>query len=193
VDFSFIQHVVTTSRTSIAVCKQALLPAALLLTLSNAIADRPRSISYMPDGSVKAYSESEYKNDKAVKTEVFDRSGRLEFVEYPIYNASGKFSGKKRIGPDSKPWPYEFPVYGSAALGGTAKVQDDIRQIESLLAKIGNEHPILEVVFINRHHVRVNTGVIKGPLNGHGRYYNLKKKNGVWIQPNKDKAVTWWA
>ena len=167
-DFGFIQHVVTTNRTSIVVYKPALLLITLLLSLPYAGAERPRSTSYMPDGRVKAYSESEYKNDRVVKTEVFDRSGRLEFVEYPIYNASGKCSGKKRIAPDGNPWPYEFPVYGAAALGGIAKVQDDIRKIETLLAEIGNEHPILEVVFLNRHHVRVNTGVIKGPLNGHG-------------------------
>lgn len=176
-----------------AVCKQALLLAALLLTLSNAVADRPRSTSYMPDGSVKAYSESEYRDGKMVKTEVFDRSGRPEFVEYPIYDARGKFLKNKRIDSDGNPWPYEFPVYGSAALGGIAKVQDDIRKIEALLAEIGNEHPILEVVFINKNRAWVNTGVIKGPLNGHGIYYNLKKKNGVWILPNKHEGVTWWA
>lgn len=147
----------------------------------------------MPDGSVKAYSESEYKNDRVVKTEVFDRSGRLEFVEYPIYHASGKFSAKKRIAPDGNPWPYTFPIYGSAALGGLAKVQDDIRKIEALLAEIGNEQPILEVVFLSGHRARVNTGVIKGPLNGHGRYYNLKKKNGVWIQLKKDMIQSWFS
>ena len=158
---------------------------------STVFAEKPGWTTYKSDGSIKGRTESEFKDGKIIKTDVYDASGQLEFIEYPIYDASGKISGKKRHAPDGKPWPYDFPVYGAASLGGVSKIQKDIKKIESLLTEIGSKYPILEVVFLKDDRVEVQTGVVRGPLDGMGIYYDFEKKDGIWLQLNKDTFRSW--
>jgi hypothetical protein len=165
--------------------------SALSVT-SIAFADKPGWTTYKPDGSVKARAESEVKDEKLIKREIFDSKGRLEFVEYPIYDDAGKRTGTKRVLPDGRPWPFDYPVFGVAAFGGMEKLKEDIKMIQDTIPLLDTKYPILEIVFLSRDHVEVKTGIVEGPLNAKGRYYDLKKQGDSWQNADKPGLVRGW-
>ncbi len=163
-----------------------------LSVVPNAFTQKPGWTTYKPDGTVKARGESEFKDGKIIKTEIFDSEGRLEFIEYPLYDEAGKISGRKRILPDGSRWPYEHPIYGAVAFGGIEKMKEDIKMIQEVISQIDTKYPILEIVFLSKDHVEVKTGIIKGPLNAAGRYHDLKKRGDSWQKADKDGMVRSW-
>ncbi|MFV0532588.1 MAG: hypothetical protein ACK5MR_02915 [Cumulibacter sp.] len=144
------------------------------------------------DGTVKARGESEFKDGKLIKTKIFDSEGRLEFIEYPIYDKTGKSCSEKRILPDGNPWPYEYPIYGVAAFGGIEQLKEDIKMIQEMISRIDTKYPILEIVFLSKDRVEVTTGIINEPLNAAGRYYNLKKQRDSWQNADEEGMVRLW-
>ncbi|MDQ8209606.1 hypothetical protein QEH52_18955 [Coraliomargarita sp. SDUM461003] len=69
-------------------------------------------------------------------------------------------------------------VYGDVA----AISSQDIAEIIKVIEKIKNVDPILSIEVLSGTRVDVEAGVIRGPLNGSGWYYEVKKENGVWIR-----------
>jgi hypothetical protein len=57
---------------------------------------------------------------------------------------------------------------------------DDVAEISKIIQEIENADPILSIHVLSKSHVEVETGVIRGPLDGGGRIYDLKKKNKKW-------------
>ena len=67
---------------------------------------------------------------------------------------------------------------------------EDLRQIELLVAGLTDD-PILHIKVLRAGRVEVNTGVVRGPLAGHGRYFDFEKRDGQWVQINTD-TIRWW-
>lgn len=143
--------------------------------------------SFKRDGTVKARCVANIEDGKIVQTKVYDSSGNLEFTEIPSYNSEGQRTSVDRLDPSGRPWPYAFPVYGAAAVGGVVKLAPDIRQLCALLG----EGSILEIVFSGPRRVEVKTGVMRGPLNGQGRYFDFQKEGETWIELDKNIRKSW--
>lgn len=142
--------------------------------------------TYKFDGSVKTKEIFHFEQHQVVSIEVYDASDNMEFIEIPIYDRDDLQAGKKRLTPDGKPWPFHFPVYGAASLGGLAKIQAEIEQIEVAVAQIKSETPILEVLFLDANRAEVTTGA-----NGRGEYYDFRKEEGKWKRLNENGFRGW--
>jgi len=149
-------------------------------------------MTYKSDGTVKARGESELQEGKITRTEIFDSEGRLEFIEHPIYDENGKITGNKRLLPDGNPYPYKYAVYGVAAFGGLEAMKGDIEKIQEVVSLIDRQYPILDIVFLSKDRVEVQTGIVKGPLNARGRFHNLKKQGNLWQNADKEGMVHSW-
>jgi hypothetical protein len=67
---------------------------------------------------------------------------------------------------------------------------EDLRQIQLLVAGLTYD-PILHVKVRRAGLVEVTTGVVLGPLAGHGTYYDFEKRDGQWIRINTDTLKIW--
>jgi len=165
-----------------------------LLTLfaaGNLFAEKPGWTTYKPDRTIKARNEVEFRDNRIFKIQVFDSEGRPECILYPTYDESGKRIGQTKTLPDARPWPYRYAIYGAAALGGIDKLAEDIKLIEEGVAK-RNASPILEILFLSSTHVKVMTGIVKGPLNGSGQYHSFKKEGSSWYSSDKNGLIHSW-
>ena len=73
--------------------------------------------------------------------------------------------------------------------GGRLK-ESDLDEIESLVAKL-TEDAILTIDVRRPNVVEVKTGVVRGPLDGGGVYYEFEKKDGRWVRINEKGSKSW--
>ena len=78
-------------------------------------------------------------------------------------------------------------VYGDVG----AISSQDIAEIIIVIEKIKNVDPILSIEVLSSTRVDVETGVIRGPLNGSGRYYEVMKEDGVWFRQKTTTMRGW--
>jgi hypothetical protein len=63
---------------------------------------------------------------------------------------------------------------------------DDLLQVKTLTFGL-TEDPILDITGIRPGLVEVRTGVVTGPLDGHGDQFEFEKQNGKWILTKRGK------
>ena len=78
-------------------------------------------------------------------------------------------------------------VFGDAA----AISSQDITEIIKVIEKIKNVDPILSIEVLSNTRVDVKTGVIRGPLDGSGMYYEIRKGDGTWLR-HKTTTIRMW-
>lgn len=64
------------------------------------------------------------------------------------------------------------------------------KDIEEIKLLIKGRYPIMSIDLISTKEAKANTGIVKGPLDGAGKFYRLEKKNGMW-QRKTDVSVMW--
>jgi len=68
---------------------------------------------------------------------------------------------------------------------------EDVAEIAEIVKGIEDVDPILSIRVIDQEKVEVTTGVVRGPLDGGGRIYSLKKIDGEW-DLDESKGTTHW-
>ena len=68
-------------------------------------------------------------------------------------------------------------------VGVDARIRDS--DVTAIVAYILNHPPLdprlISLEFQDKDTVRITTGVIRGPLNGEGQFYNARREKGRWI------------
>jgi len=109
-------------------------------------------------------------------------SGELTFSEGIIYTEEG--IGILRYGDDFDTIDQIFhytEVEGISITGAIVSITpQDVSEIKNEMKKIEGLEPILSFRVISGSHVEVETGEIRGPLDGGGRVYVIKKNKGEW-------------
>lgn len=73
----------------------------------------------------------------------------------------------------------------------TAISSKDIAEIIKVIEKIKNVDPILSIEVLSNTQVDVETGVIRGPLDGSGMYYEVRKEDGTWLRHKTTRIRMW--
>lgn len=66
----------------------------------------------------------------------------------------------------------------------------DVADIVEIITNTGEADPILSIRVISRSDVEVTTGIVRGPLDGGGNIYRVKKKNGQWTLDGKGSWIS---
>ena len=83
-------------------------------------------------------------------------------------------------------------IEGVRVYGDVASISSqDIAEIIKVIEKIKNVDPILSIEVLSNTRVDVETGVIRGPLDGSGMYYEVRKKDGAWLR-HKTTLIRMW-
>jgi len=83
-------------------------------------------------------------------------------------------------------------VEGTSINGQIVSIDvEDVAEITEIVKEIEDVKPILSVRVIDQENVEVTTGFVRGPLDGGGRIYSLKKINGEW-ELDVSKGTTHW-
>lgn len=163
--------------------------ATLLALLAVSATQLPASSSWKV-GSLYVEERSEYQGDRIVRNTIVDKRGRVELIEIPVCDRRGKWIKDRLLCPDGSPWPYSFPVYGTAALGGIGRVQPDIESILKILPAPTGQKRILQIAFLSAGRVRVQVGWTGTMPEGWYREYELRKVRGRWERSGKVKIYT---
>lgn len=87
---------------------------------------------------------------------------------------------------------YGIQIDGMEISGRLSDFQKmDIEGITAAMKLIDPKYPIMSIQFVSPSEVEITTGVVRGPLNGSGRYYKLKKQGETWVQIETDHIRHW--
>jgi hypothetical protein len=68
--------------------------------------------------------------------------------------------------------------------------EGDLQAIEALIRDLTHD-PIMQIEADELDNIEVMTGVIRGPLDGGGTYFNFAKRNGHWTQIHTGSQKFW--
>ncbi|CAM3181799.1 hypothetical protein [Rariglobus hedericola] len=98
----------------------------------------------------------------------------------------------KLLADASTPEKYGIQVEGLHITGQLSDFQkNEIEAITVAAKSLDSKYPIMSIKFKSPGEVEIMTGVVRGPLDGGGNYFDLKKQNGKWIQANPDSRRFW--
>jgi len=112
-------------------------------------------------------------------------------ISFLILGMAIGYFGKMLIDAN-QPEKYGIQIDGLHVTGQLSDLQKkEIEDITEVVKSLDSENPILSINFKSSNEVEIMTGVVRGPLNGGGNYFDLKKKNGKWIQLNPESHRMW--
>jgi hypothetical protein len=84
--------------------------------------------------------------------------------------------------PDGADNDSETRVVAGVTVSGahTYWTESKVIALKAAVAAVDHTYPILSIKFIDSTTAEVTTGVVRGPLDGSGREYRFKLKNGKW-------------
>jgi hypothetical protein len=88
-----------------------------------------------------------------------------------------------------KPPPATTRPVRAYEIDGTLS-EADLRSIEALVRGLTKD-PIMKMTVDDLGTVEVMTGVVRGPLDGGGDFYDFAKREGRWVRINSDKIKSW--
>lgn len=68
--------------------------------------------------------------------------------------------------------------------------EDDRDQIEAIVKSLTDD-PIMDITITGADTVEVMTGVVRGPLDGGGRYFDFKRVRGRWEYTQENGLKMW--
>ncbi|PXA02841.1 hypothetical protein DDZ13_15040 [Coraliomargarita sinensis] len=87
---------------------------------------------------------------------------------------------------------HSVEIEGTSINGQIVSISvEDVAEIAETVKKIDGVDPILSIRVIDRENVEVRTGVVRGPMDGGGRIYSLKKVTGEW-ELDESKGTAHW-
>jgi hypothetical protein len=90
--------------------------------------------------------------------------------------------------------PYSIQVHGVFVAGGLNDLQaENISAIVDYAKTVDKQYPLMEIEFLGPDKVEIQTGVIRGPLDGGGRYHTLEKRNGKWQVISDGPSKSWFS
>jgi len=98
----------------------------------------------------------------------------------------------KLLADANQPEKYGIRIEGLYVTGQLSDFQKkEIEDITEVAKSLDSKYPIMSIEFKSPNEVEIMTGVVRGPLDGGGNYFDLKKQNGKWIQVNSDSHRGW--
>jgi hypothetical protein len=90
--------------------------------------------------------------------------------------------------------PYSIQVHGVFVAGGLSDLQaENISAIVDYAKIVDKQYPLMGIEFLGPDKVEIQTGVIRGPLDGGGRYHTLEKRNGKWQVISDGPSKSWFS
>jgi hypothetical protein len=87
---------------------------------------------------------------------------------------------------------YSIQVSGVSVAVGLNELQaEDIKAIVDYAKTVDKEYPLMRIEFLGLDKVEIQTGIVRGPLDGGGRFHTLERKHGRWQVVSDGSSKRW--